>query len=401
MPSVLQGIDVLRRDGARPIRGKKIGVVCNQASIAKDGVHLLDMLIGMTKEAGFSIGAAFGPQHGIWGHTQDNMIEWEGYKDPRTGLQFYSLYGEHREPTPKMLDGLEALVFDIPEVGARYYTFIWTLALCMKACKPLGIPILVLDRVNPINADTVEGTVLDPNFTSFVGLYPLPLRTGMTMGEIARYLQKRYFPKTVIEIVKIEGWDRRQYFDETDCLWAMPSPNMPSVETAVVYPGMCLIEGTRLSEGRGTTRPFETFGAPLLYGGAPFIDGWKLADRLNALRLGGVYFRPVQFEPTFQKHKEVSCEGCFIHVLDRSKFESVLTTVALLQEIIREWGDKFEWLPPPYEYETIKMPIDILFGNSWTREAIIKLEPLDRIRDRFRSECEAFEPFRREAKIYA
>lgn len=391
---VLQGLDVLLRDGIRPLRGKTIGVVCNQASITRDGVHILDALLTFHRSGELKIAAAFGPQHGIWGHTQDNMIEWEGYEDARTGLTFYSLYGEHREPTPEMLKGIEAVVFDVPEVGARYYTFIWTLALTMKACEPLGIPVLLLDRVNPIGAAQVEGTVLDPKFASFVGLYPLPTRTGMAMGEIARYLKARYFPKMVLEIVKIEGWSRRQYFDETDLMWAMPSPNMPGVETAVVYPGMCLLEGTRLSEGRGTTRPFETFGAP-------YIDGWKLADALNALKLPGVHFRPVQFEPTFQKHAEVTCEGCFIHVLDRATFEPVLATIAILQEVVRAHREAFEWLPPPYEYETVKMPIDILAGNDWLRPAIENLEPLSSIRDRFKAECDGFEPYRKAAVIYA
>jgi uncharacterized protein YbbC (DUF1343 family) len=393
MPGVLNGLDVLLRDGARPIRGKKVGVVCNQASVAKDGAHALDALIGLRREAGLEIAAAFGPQHGIWGHTQDNMIEWEGYKDPRTGLQFYSLYGEHREPTSKMLEGVEALVFDVPEVGARYYTFIWTLALCMKACEPLGIPLLVLDRVNPIGAEMVEGTVLDPEYASFVGLHPLPQRTGMTMGEIARYLQKAFYPKAILEVVRIENWERRQYFDETDLLWTMPSPNMPSVETALVYPGMCMLEGTRLSEGRGTTRPFETFGAP-------YVDGWKLADILNEMSLPGVFFRPVQFEPTFQKHAKTPCEGCFIHALDRSKFEPVFVSLAILHVILSEWGDQFEWLPPPYEYETVKMPFDILAGNGWLRDSLKSPNGLRMARERMKSEVEAFEPKRKEALIY-
>jgi uncharacterized protein YbbC (DUF1343 family) len=392
MPTI-QGLDALLRDGLRPFGGKQIGVVCNQATITRDGVHILDALLPFHRKGELKIRAAFGPQHGIWGHTQDNMIEWEGYEDARTGLTFFSLYGEHREPTPKMLEGVEALVFDVPEVGARYYTFLWTLALSMKACEPLGIPVTVLDRVNPIGASQVEGTVLDPNFASFVGLYPLPTRTGMTMGEVGRSLQRRFFPKCRLEVVRVEGWSRTRYFDETDLLWAMPSPNMPAVETAVVYPGMCLLEGTRLSEGRGTTRPFETFGAP-------YIDGWKLADALNAHKLPGVHFRPVQFEPTFQKHAKTTCEGCFIHVLDRSKFEPVLSTVAILQEVARAYRDKFEWLPPPYEYENEKMPIDILAGNGWLRPAIEDLTPLRQIRERFQAEVSAFEPQRKEAALY-
>ncbi len=393
MPT-LQGLDVLRRDCFQPFPGKAIGVVCNQASIARDGTHILDALLPFHQAGTLKIVAAFGPQHGIWGHTQDNMIEWEGYRDARTGLNFFSLYGEYREPTPAMLEGIDHLIFDVPDVGARYYTFIWTLALCLKACEPKGIPITVLDRVNPIGGMQTEGPVLEQGYESFVGLYPLPARTGLTMGEIARYFQARYFPKSQLEVVQVEGWTRGEPFEQTNLLWAMPSPNMPTVDTARVYPGMCLLEGTRLSEGRGTTRPFEIFGAP-------YLDGWKLADRLNGLGLAGVFFRPIQFEPTFQKHAKTPCEGCFIHVVDRTTFEPVLSAVALLQEVVRMAPEAFAWLPPPYEYETKKMPIDILAGNGWLRPAIEGLAPLGQIRDRMRSEIDAFEPFRSEALLYS
>ncbi|MCW5940627.1 MAG: DUF1343 domain-containing protein [Fimbriimonadaceae bacterium] len=391
--ATLNGIDALIRDDFGPIRGRAIGVVCNQASIAKDLRHFLDHLLPLHRAGDLRIVAGFGPQHGIWGHTQDNMIEWEGYDDPRTGLRFHSLYGEHREPTDAMLAGIETLVVDIVDVGARYYTFIWTLALCMKACERLGIEVLVLDRVNPVGGAMVEGTVLDPAFASFVGLYPLPTRHGMTAGEIAGYLKAAFFPRCDLRVVPVEGWVREQCHDGTDLAWAMPSPNMPTVQTAMVYPGQCLLEATELSEGRGTTRPFEIFGAP-------YLDGWRLAEALNGLVLPGVWFRPYAFEPTFHKFAGQVCEGCHLHVTDRSTFEPVLTTVALLQEVVRQAGGAFAWKEPPYEYEYRLMPMDILAGNGWLRAAIDALAPLDGVRERMCEECVAFAPVRAASLIY-
>lgn len=379
----LSGLDILLAQNCALLKGKRIGYVCNQASITRNGVLGLDALIARQTVDGFEIGAVFGPQHGIWGHTQDNMIEWEGYRDPRTGLPFFSLYGEHREPTDAMLAGLDLLVIDIVDIGARYYTFIWTMTLCMKACARLGVPVLVLDRPNPIGGTQVEGTVLDPEYASFVGLYPLPMRHGLTAGEIARHIQATQHRSCMLCVLDVQSWDRTSYHDETGLLWAMPSPNMPTVDTAVVYPGQCLLEGTKLSEGRGTTRPFETFGAP-------FIDGWRLADSLNAIKLSGVWFRPVQFLPTFQKYKGEVCQGCFIHVTDRQTFLPVLTTMAILQETIRLWPNDFLWQDPPYEYEANKLPIDILAGNGWLRPAIENLTPLQEIQERMEAECRGF-----------
>lgn len=390
--SVRTGLSRLDSGRVR-LPGHRIGLVCNQATIDDRAVHILDALLPLHREGLFEIAAVFGPQHGIWGHTQDNMIEWEGYLDPRTGIPFHSLYGEHREPTDAMLEGIDLLVVDLPDIGTRYYTFLWTLALCMKACERLGTPVLVLDRPNPIGGHIVDGTVLDPAFESFVGLYPLPMRHGMTLGEFAGYMRAIYFPKCRLEVVEVEGWDRRQWFDETGLFWAMPSPNMPSLETALVYPGMCLIEGTRLSEGRGTTRPFEIFGAP-------YIDGWSLADKLNAAKLPGVVFRPIQFQPTFQKYAGEVCEGCFIHVTDRERYPSVLVAVAVLRQVVEDYRRDFRWLDPPYEYEYEKMPIDILAGNSWLREAIEVGTPLSQIDERMQVERESFAETRRQFLVY-
>ena len=374
-------------------KGQSIALVCNQASIASDYGHVLDHFLKPHRAGKLRIQCVFGPQHGIWGHTQDNMVEWEGYTDPRTGVLFHSLYGEHREPTDAMLEGAERIVFDVPEVGARYYTFIWTLALCMKACEPRGIPVTVLDRPNPINGVTVEGAFLEPAFSSFVGLYPLPMRHGMTVGEVATYLRQTQFPDCQLEVVKMEGWNRTHYQDETGLPWAMPSPNMPTLETAVVYPGMCLIEGTQLSEGRGTTRPFEIVGAP-------YLDGWELTGRLNDLGLPGVRFRAHQFEPMFNKFQGQVCQGTFVHVTERGKYKPVITAVALLQEVWRLYAKEFKWLDPPYEYEYEKNPFDIIAGNDWLRPAIEDLRHLDRIESQFADECRPFMAERQAILLY-
>jgi len=370
-----------------------VALLCNQASIDAAGRHILEILIPGHGKNEFRIACVFGPQHGIWGHTQDDMIEWEGFEDPRTGLRFHSLYGERREPAPEWLEGVDLVVCDLPDVGSRYYTFLWTMALCMKASERAGIVFLVLDRPNPIRGDRVEGTVLDQAYASFVGLHPLPMRHGMTLGEVARSLQTRFYPNLALEIVPVQGWQRHVGFRETGLLWAMPSPNMPSPDTALVYPGMCLLEGTNLSEGRGTTRPFETFGAP-------FADGQEWAVRLNSLALPGAFFRPVQFQPTFQKHADAICGGAFLHVHDAASFEPVLTAVAVMQEALNLFGERFQWKPPPYEYETEKLPFDILAGNSWLREAIEDGVELGVIRERMATECSEFEPERQSALLY-
>ncbi|AIE85349.1 exo-beta-N-acetylmuramidase NamZ family protein [Fimbriimonas ginsengisoli] len=410
------GLDVLAREGFSRLRGRRLGVLCNQASIDRDYRHLIDLLLPLHRAGELSIVAVFGPQHGLFGHTQDNMIEWEGDTDPRTGLTIHSLYGERRKPTKEMLEGIDLFVVDIPDIGSRYYTFAWTMANCIEASAAVGIPVLVLDRPNPIGGLQVEGLMLRSGFESFVGLYPVPTRHGMTAGEVATFVQRRLRPEPTLEVVKATGWTRSDYLEDADLPWAMPSPNMPTVDTAVVYPGGCLLEGTNLSEGRGTTRPFEIVGAP-------FLKGWPLAESLNRLALGGVHFRPVQFQPTFNKHAGRECEGVFVHVTDRRSFEPVITYIALLQEIVRQTGmhrlpvhtetaksfvaaspecdlPGFAWKLPPYEYEFDRMPIDILAGDTWVREAIEGLSPLSEIRSRCLHECAEFAPERNSCLLY-
>ena len=261
----------------RALRGARIGAVLHPASVASTLVHSARVLEQFSGDL-FTLAALFGPQHGYLGQTQDNMIEWEGYRHPRLGIPVHSLYGTGREPTHEMLRGLDALIVDLQDIGTRYYTFVWTLYLCLKACKREGIAVVVLDRPNPINGVTVEGPILDPLYRSFVGLHPLPVRHGRTIGELARQFRDEAFPDCELIVLPMENWDRRMWFDETGLKWVLPSPNMPTLATATVYAGMCLLEATNLSEGRGTTRPFELFGAP-------WIRGEEFAAELNALGL--------------------------------------------------------------------------------------------------------------------
>jgi uncharacterized protein YbbC (DUF1343 family) len=359
MSGVMTGLDVLMAEGAARLRGRRVGLLVHPASVDRRLRHAAPLL---HEALGRDLRALFGPQHGLRGETQDNMVEWTGFTDPVTGVPAHSLYGEHRKPTADMLDGLDVLVVDLQDVGARYYTFVWTLLLCLEACAEQSVAVLVLDRPNPLGG-TVEGNVLDPAWRSFVGLAPIPMRHGLTMGELARWLRRWSGLDVDLDVVPMQGWRRDQWFDHTGLPWVLPSPNMPTLETAMVYPGGCLLEGTDLSEGRGTTRPFEILGAP-------FIDPDRLAAALAARDLPGVAFRPLWFQPTFQKHAGDVCGGVQLHITDRDAFRPVLTYMTLLADIHRLWPDTFTWRRPPYEYEHEKLPIDILAGGSGLREAV-------------------------------
>ena len=282
-----------------------------------------------------------------------------------------------------MLKDIDVLAIDVQDVGARYYTFVWTMELCMQACLELKKSVVILDRPNPIGGYTVEGPVLDTAFSSFVGQRPLPVRHGMTIGEIGNYLQEEFYPSLDFHVIPMRGWKRKMWFDDTLLPWVMPSPNMPTLDTGAVYPGMCLLEGTNLSEGRGTTRPFEIFGAP-------FIEPDLLTDRLGAFKLPGVVFRPMYFQPTFQKYAGRLCGGAQIHVVNRKKFRPFKTGVAILKAAHDLYPEHFAWKRPPYEYETNKMPIDILAGTDKLRIDIEAGEDLERVEEWWNEECEKF-----------
>ena len=338
----------------------KLGAVLHPASVDSRLEHTLTALLAKNR-ALFRLGALFGPQHGFDGTTQDNMIEWEGGMHPQLGVALHSLYGEHREPTEEMLAPIDAVFVDLMDVGARYYTFIWTLFLCMKACQAHGKPILVADRPNPINGIDTEGGPQESDHLSFVGLHPIPIRHAKTIGELAIQFQQEAFPDVELHVLPMEGWERTMWWDETGLPWVLPSPNMPTLDTAVVYPGMCLFEGCNVSEGRGTTRPFEIFGAP-------WINAPALVDSLDALQLPGVHFRSLSFEPTFQKHAHQICQGAQIHVSDRQAYRPVHSGIRILQTIQDLYLEHFAWNPPPYEYEEEKLPIEILIGRPLAEE---------------------------------
>jgi len=372
------------------LNGLRVGILANPASIDHDFRHVADRL---SRSNRFKLAAIFGPQHGYRSDLQDNMIETPHAKDHRRDVPIFSLYSETREPTKEMLGHIDVLVVDLQDVGARIYTFIYTMANCLRAAARHGVPVIVCDRPNPIGGTQVEGPTLEPGFESFVGQFHMPMRHGMTIAELARLFNDHHGINAKLEIVPMEGWSRDMYWDATDLPWVMPSPNMPTLDTAIVYPGTVLYEGTMLSEGRGTTRPFEFIGAP-------WLDGDKLALRMNKVGLEGVHFRGLTFEPTFQKHARTTCGGCQIHVTSRAKFLPVKACVSLLRECFRSAPDRFQWRDPPYEYENDKMPIDILAGSPALRQQIENQVPLEEIVASWRPGIGEFEEIRRKFLLY-
>jgi len=372
------------------LRGLRVGVLCNPASVDTRFRHIVDRL---AEAPDVTLAAIFGPQHGFRSDVQDNMIETGHARDERRRVPIYSLYSDTREPTAAMLEGLDALVVDLQDVGARIYTYIYTMANCLRAAGRHGLRVIVCDRPNPIAGIEVEGPMLQAGYESFVGLFPIPMRHGLTIGELARLFNAEFGLGAAVEVSEMTGWRRSMYFDETGVPWVMPSPNMPTLDSAIVYPGTVLFEGTMLSEGRGTTRPFELVGAP-------WIDAEAFAARMNARGLPGVFFRPAVFEPTFQKHARATCGGCQIHVRDRDAFRPCAAAAALLLEFHAADRARFAWRRPPYEYEQEKLPIDILAGLPAFRQQIERGAPLDEIVASWRGGEDAFRKLREKYLLY-
>ena len=358
--AVRVGIEQLLSDYRSLLAGKRTALVSNPTSIDSAFRHSADVLLAAPE---VQVVALFGPQHGFRSDLQDNMIETPHSRDDRRKIPVYSLYSETREPTAEMLRDVDVLVIDLQDVGTRVYTYIYTMANCMRAAARHGVHVIVCDRPNPVGGLAVEGATLRPAYASFVGQFAIPLRHGLTIGEIARLFNEEFAIGASLEVVPLGGWKREMYYDETGLPWVIPSPNLPTLDSTIVYPGAVLFEGTMLSEGRGTTRPFELIGAP-------WIDGEALTDAMNACGLPGVHFRPVFFEPTFQKHARETCGGCQLHVTNRTAFQPVRTAVELLAEFKRQSPQKFAWRDPPYEYEHDKWPIDILYGSDRLRAVI-------------------------------
>ena len=365
--ATVTGLECLLQDPTR-LRGRRVALLANSASVDSQFQYAWDRLANVSTMELVSI---WSPQHGLFGQQQANMIESPHTLHPTLKIPIYSLYSEMRTPTEEMLSGIDLLLIDLQDVGTRVYTFAWTILACLHAVAKKGLEVWILDRPNPIGGTIVEGPMLDPEYTSFVGMESIPMRHGLTLGELAIFCKAQASIDVDLSVVKAQSWERAMSFDQTGLAWLPPSPNIPSVASTLVYPGQVLLEGTNISEGRGTTRPFECAGAP-------FIESARLAECLNErFTLPGVRFRPIQFVPTFDKYAGMECGGVFWHVTDRQHFRPYECTVAMLIAIRSMWPESFVWLNPPYEYEYIKMPIDILSGSDSLRTAIDRSISID------------------------
>lgn len=368
MSIVATGLERLLSDPAlqKKFPGK-IGYLCHAASVTKDIEH---GLIALKRVFGDRLVKVFGPQHGFVTDVQDNMVETKHTVHPYFNLQVYSLYSETRIPTPEMLEGLDHVFVDLQDVGTRIYTYIYTMTYMMEACQKKGIQVVILDRPNPIDGVTLEGNVLEPGFTSFVGRHPIPVRHGLTMGEVALMNKKFWSGRDCnLEIIPMQGWKREMSYEETKLPWVLPSPNLATIEAAYTFVGTVLFEGTNISEGRGTTRSLEIVGHPKI---EAFSFHEKLKKVLAAEELQGQVLRPLVFLPTFQKHQGKPTGGYQIHVTDRKKFEPWRLCQTLCREFHRELGPEFQWKQPPYEYEYDRMPIDLINGTDKLRHWVEK-----------------------------
>ncbi len=387
---VTLGVEKLLDEHPGLLSGLRVGLVCNQASVNHKFQHVADLF---HESRDVNLTALFGPQHGIRGDVQDNMVETGHTTDEKTGLPIYSLYSETREPTEKMLENVDALVFDLQDIGGRVYTFIYTMANAMAACARYGKKMFVCDRPNPINGIDIEGSLLEKGHESFVGMFPIPMRHGLTVGELAKLFNEEFRINCDLQVVEMDGWLRDVFLNETDSPWVIPSPNMPTVDTAVVFPGTVFFEGTKVSEGRGTTRPFE-------FVGAPYINSGLYAEVLETLELPGVTFRPTAFMPTFQKYQNEVCNGVFVHVTGRDIFEPVITGVAMVKTIFDMYPNDFGWKSTPYEYVYDRNPFDVIAGNTRLRESFEKGEGIDEIKESWRADEQKFSTMRKKYLIY-
>lgn len=391
METVRTGLEQFLADPPAWLAGQRIGLLCNPASVDNRFCHArirIDQIFpGQLK-------ALFSPQHGFYAEKQDNMVESSHDMDPYLHIPIYSLYGVTRIPSPDMLDGIDVLIVDLQDVGTRVYTFIYTLSYCMEAARANGKKVLVLDRPNPVNGISVEGNCLTAGSQSFVGRFPIPMRHGLTIGEIALLFNSEYEISCDLEIIPMKGWRRRMFFSDTGVVWVAPSPNMPTPATAMVYPGQVIWEGTCISEGRGTTQPFEFFGAP-------FLDPHQIKSFLKDDDIPGIVLREIAFEPTSGKWQGKMCRGFQIHVVDPMRYRPYRTSLKLLQAILFHHKDAFLWKQPPYEYEFKKLPIDMIIGDSRIRLRIENLEFLDDIEASWQPELEVFKRLSQKYHIYS
>ncbi|MBD3183719.1 DUF1343 domain-containing protein [Candidatus Poribacteria bacterium] len=376
---VKTGLKVLMEDKLELIGDKALGLITNPTGVNEKLEDNISLFLARDK---VNLKAIFAPEHGLWAAIQD-LVEVSSFKHEGVSIPIYSLYGKNRKPTPEMLEGIDVLIFDIQDVGVKFYTFVSTMAIAMEACAENGVSFMVLDRPNPITGTRIEGPMLDPAFKSFIGYFTVTLRHGLTIGELALLYREIFQLSLRLEVVKMEGWNREMWFDDTGLEWIMPSPNMPTLDTAIVYPGTCLFEGTNISEGRGTTKPFEFIGAP-------WMDGRFIADKLNSLNMEGVRFRPVQFIPTFSKYQDETCSGMQIHVINRSSFRPVKTALAMIETIMKSYPDDFQW----------RNVFDMLMGTDKVRKAMIDGDHAVNITRSWEDELKGFAETRKGYLIY-
>lgn len=378
---VENGIDRIDRYGYL-FEGKRLGLVTGPTGLNKRLESTIDLL-----NERYDLRALYSPEHGVRGNFQAG-VHIDTYTDEYTGITAYSIYGDNRKPSPEMLKDIDVLVMDIQDIGSRYYTYLYTMSHCMEACAENNKTFVYLDRINPIGGVEVEGGILDTRYASFVGMHPITARYGLTAGELAMLFNKEFGIGCELEVVKTEGWKRDMYLSDTDLLWVNPSPNIPSVDAAVLYNGTCLFEGTNISEGRGTTRPFETIGAP-------WLDPFRLADKMNGMALSGVIFRPVYFEPAFSKHKGEQCRGVQVHITDCKAVKPLEVGIRLLYEIMDSDRDKFKWVPP--NMEKGKYFIDLLAGGEDVR---LRQYEADALIEKWRGESRMFKACKEQYHLY-
>ena len=390
MSKIKPGIEKLLETSPKWLGEKRIGLLLNQASVDSHLRSTANLLVQLYPG---NIKALFGPQHGIEGEKQDNMVESQDFTHPQFKIPVFSLYGATRIPTREMFEHIDILIIDLQDVGTRVYTFISTMAYCLEAAKQHGKKVVVLDRPNPIGGDKVEGNPLKDEFRSFVGIHPIPMRHGLTIGELALLFNDHYQIGCELEVITMEGWHRHMLFNETGLHWTLPSPNMPSPVTALVYPGQVILEGTNLSEGRGTTLPFQLCGAP-------FIDPYQLKRKVQQRKLPGILLREVFFQPTFNKWQNEVCGGLQIHLTDSKIFKPYVTTLAIIQDIISLYPDHFSWREPPYEYEREKMPVDLIIGDKNLREEIEQQKDINELENSWQKELEDFKELAKRYFLY-
>ncbi|MBI4796500.1 MAG: DUF1343 domain-containing protein [Deltaproteobacteria bacterium] len=390
MPQAVSGLEVFVNDPPSWAKGARVGLLCHPASVtaALEGAREL-----IARRFPGQLQVLFSPQHGLLGEKQDNMISSPDFLDSILKLPVISLYGPRMAPPPEALAKVDAVLVDLQDVGTRVYTFAATLAKMMEAAGAAGVKVAVLDRPNPIGGEQVEGNLLRPEWASFVGPYPLPMRHGLTLGELGRYYNATQKIGCDLEVIPARGWRRGDYFDATHLPWVLPSPNLPTLESALVYPGQVLLEGTNLSEGRGTTRPFELWGAP-------FLEPARIKARLAEIPLPGVVLREASFEPTFHKWAGELCHGFQLHITDRLTYKPYFTTLALLGVIRELYPEDFAWRQPPYEYETERLPIDLLTGDAAIREGLDQGSPVTDLEASWQEELEKFLEARQEFLLY-